>query len=124
MDRYEYPESERRVLERSLIPFAVYQFIDRRVVSLVLSDGFLRLLGYDDRGKAHYYMDHDMYADTHPDDVARVADEAVRFATEGGSYDAVYRSKMAEGGYRIIHAHGEHFHAGTGERLAIVWYTD
>lgn len=124
MDRYEYPESERRVLEKSLIPFAIYQFIDRRVVSLVLSDGFLRLLGYDDRGKAHYYMDHDMYADTHPDDVARVADEAVRFATEGGSYDAVYRSKMAEGGYRIIHAHGEHFHAGTGERLAIVWYTD
>lgn len=124
MDRYEYPESERRSLERSPIPFAIYQFVDQRVVSLVLSDGFLRLLGYDDRAKAHFEMDHDMYVDTHSDDAARIADEAIRFATEGGTYDVVYRSRIKEGGYRIIHARGEHFYTDTGERLAIVWYTD
>lgn len=125
MERYEYQAEKRSLLERSRIPFAIYQFINRRVVTLILSDGFCELFNYDDREKAYYDMDHNMYKDTHPDDAARVADAGFSFATEGGRYEVVYRTKNRLGdGYRIIHAIGEHFNSDTGVRLAQVWYTD
>jgi len=107
------------------MPFAIYQFVDRRVATLILSDGFCELFGYTDRAKAYHDMDNDMYVDTHPDDASRIAEEALRFATEGGSYDVIYRSRIpGTKDYRMIHAMGEHFRASTGERLAAVWYTD
>ncbi len=125
MDRYEYSAETRSVLERSKIPFAVYQFIDKRVVTLILSDGFLDLYGYEDRERAYYDMDHDMYKDTHPDDAARIADAAYTFATEGGRYETIYRTQNRKGdGYRIVHAVGEHFKTETGVQLAQVWYMD
>lgn len=125
MEKYQYSEQGRAVLEGMKQPIAVYQFIDKRVCTLILSDGFCELFGYDDREKAYYDMDNDMYKDTHPDDVARIADAAFRFATEGGSYDVIYRTKIkgAEG-YRIIHARGQHVFTDTGDRLAHVWYQD
>ncbi|HAG70322.1 MAG TPA: GGDEF domain-containing protein [Lachnospiraceae bacterium] len=110
-------------MESSPVPFAVYQFIDRRVVTLVLSRGFLKLFGYEDPKEAYFLMDNDMYRDTHPDDAARIADAAVRFATKGGKYDVVYRTRINEG-YRIIHARGEHKYTDTGQRLAVVAYMD
>ena len=112
-------------MEASRMPFAVYQFVDRRVVTLILSDGFCDLFGYDDRAKAYYDMDNDMYKDAHPDDTARIAEDALQFATKGGVYDTVYRSRIpGTKDYRIIHAIGEHFNAPTGDRLAMVWYTN
>ena len=125
MPKYEFNESERKLLESLSEPFAVYQFVDKHVVTSIISDGFCKLFGYADRAKAYHDMDNDMYKDTHPDDVARIADEAVKFATEGGVYDTVYRSKNWEdGNYHIIHAHGEHTFTKDGFRLAHVWYTD
>ncbi|SDB28231.1 diguanylate cyclase (GGDEF) domain-containing protein [Butyrivibrio sp. INlla16] len=64
-----------------------------------------------------------MYRDAHPDDLASIGDAAYRFATEGGVYDVVYRSKR-DGEYRIIHAYGKHVYKEDGTRLAFVWYTD
>ena len=125
MEKYRFPDTERMTLERLQQPFAVYQFIDKRVVTLVLSDGFCKLLGYETREQAMYEMDHDMYCDTHPDDMARIANAAVRFATEGGEYDVIYRSRIrGTSEYRVIHAHGAHVYTDTGVRLAHVWYTD
>ena len=107
------------------VPFAIYQFINKRVVTLVLSDGFCELFGYEDKDQAYYDMDHDMYKDTHPDDMARIADAAFRFATEGGKYDVIYRTKKSDGNsFTIIHSIGEHFVTDTGVKLAQVWYMD
>lgn len=125
MNRYHIPKEELAHMERSRIPFAIYQFVDKRVVTLALSAGFRDLFGYEDKAQAYYDMDNDMYKDTHIDDAARIADAAFRFATEGGKYDVIYRTKNhRDGGYRIIHAQGEHFKTETGEQLAQVWYTD
>ena len=125
MEKYQLPPQERSALERLRQPFAVYQFIDRRVVTLVLSDGFCRLFGYEDRAQAYDDMDNDMYKYDHPDDVARIADAAFRFATEGGRFDVIYRTTNRHGpGYRIVHAYGEHVYTDTGVRLAHVWYSD
>ena len=125
MDRYSFSTEKRAALESLRQPFAVYQFIDKRVVTLILSDGFCELFGYADREEAVYDMDHDMYKDTHPDDVARIANAAVRFATEGGRYEVVYRTRRKNStAYTVVHAVGEHVYTEDGTRLAEVWYTD
>ena len=125
MGRYEYSDTERRVLERSKIPFAIFQSLDRRVVSIVISDGFCELFGYADRAKAHQDMDSNMYEDTHPDDAAVLAEAAAEFISGSGRYSVIYRSrKPGTSDYMIVHARGEHFDTADGERLAIVWYTD
>ena len=124
-EKYHFDPETLKTLEHLSVPFAVYQFLDKRVVTLVLSDGFCRLFGYEDRAQAYYDMDHDMYKDAHPDDVARIANEAYRFATEGGRYEALYRTRTKDRSeYRIIHAYGEHVFTDTGVRLAHVWYSD
>lgn len=109
-------------MENSPIHFAVYQFIDKRVVTLVLSEGFCKLYGYT-REECYSLMDNDMYRDIHPDDASRIADAAFRFATEERPYNVVYRVKL-KNEYRILHARGEHVFTESGVRLAFVWYTD
>ena len=84
MERYHFTEEMQAALESLQQPFGIYQFIDKRVVTLVLSDGFCELFGYADRKTAYAEMNADMYKDAHPDDMARLANEALRFATEGG----------------------------------------
>ena len=125
MEKYQFPPLERTSLEQLMQPFAVYQFVDKKVVTLILSDGFCKLFGYEDRSTAYYDMDNNMYKDTHPDDVARIANAALRFATKGGKYEVIYRSKIKDSNeYRIIHAYGEHVFTKDGVRLAHVWYSD
>ncbi len=122
MDKYRYKTDEFALMEQSCIPFAVYQYIDRRVVSLVISDGFCRLFGYA-REEVYDLMDHDMYRDVHPDDVSRISDAAIRFARNDEKYDVIYRT-LKDNIYRIIHASGEHVFKEDGTRVAVVTYTD
>jgi EAL domain-containing protein (putative c-di-GMP-specific phosphodiesterase class I) len=124
MERYEFTQEQQACLERMKHPFAVYQFLNKRVVTLVLSDGFCTLFGYENRAKAYYDMDHDMYKDVHPDDVARLGNAAIQFATaESGRYDVVYRSRIpGSKEYMIIHATGAHEITETGVQIAHVWY--
>lgn len=112
-------------MEHSSIPFAVYQFINKRVVTLALSEGFFEIFGYTGMSKQAVYdlMDRNMYRDTHPDDLAIIGDAAYRFATEGGIYDVIYRTKK-DNEYRIIHSYGKHVYKENGVRLAFVWYAD
>ena len=125
MEKYRFSEEAFRLMEDSAIPFAVYQFINKRVVTLVVSAGFCRLLGYEDKAQVYWDMDNDMYKDTHPEDRARIAGAAFRFATEDEGYDISYRTRDSEsGGYRIVHAIGKHITRPGGARLAYVSYTD
>ncbi len=125
MEKYEYPAEEKAVLEGMQIPFAIYQFVDKRVVTLIISDGFCDLFGYADKKDAYYDMDHSMYKYNHPDDAVRISEEAFRFAGSDGKYDVTYRTrKRNDDAYSFIHAVGVHFYTETGVRLAQVWYTD
>lgn len=125
MKKYIFSEEKRSALEHLRQPFAVYQFIDKRVVTLLLSDGFCDLFGFTDRANALYVMDNDMYRDAHPDDVARIANAAVQFATEGGKYEVIYRNRRkGSTDYAVVHAIGEHVYTDDGTRLAQIWYTD
>ncbi len=123
MERYRYSDAEFRLIENSCLSFAIYQFIDHRVVTIALSQGFLDLFGYTDRKEAYNLMDNDMYHITHPEDIARVEDEAVRFAREGGEYNVLYRV-LVKGEYRLIRSRGKHTYTDTGVRLAVISYAD
>ena len=66
-----------------------------------------------------------MYRTTHPEDRARAADAAYRFAIEGGRYEVVYRTLTRnKTDYIIVHSLGEHVMTEDGVRLAYIWYTD
>ena len=122
---YRFKKDELACLENLRAPLAVYQFLNKRVVTRVLSAGFCDLFEFDKREEAYAVMTTDMYSTAHPDDVSRIADVAYRFATEDEKYEVVYRVKARKsGGYKIVHAIGEHVFTETGERLAYVWYTD
>ena len=122
---FKYDSKTQEAFERLSVPFAVFQFIDDRAVPIVLSDGFCRLFGYDDRAQAYLSIPDAMYADVHSDDTTRVANAWLRFSEDGGSFDAVYRSRIkGSPEYRIIHAYGEMVKDQTDTRLAHVWYSD
>ncbi|WP_051545051.1 EAL domain-containing protein [Butyrivibrio sp. MC2021] len=122
MDKYHYSETELNLIENSCIPMAVYQFIDRRVVTVAISRGFCDLFDIQDIKEAYDLMDNNMYRDTHPEDVVRISDAAYKFATEGGEYKVIYRSRKG-GEYRIYRAHGKHVYKGD-TRLAVVVYSE
>ena len=123
MERYQFEKEELAVLESSCIPLAAYQFLNPNVVTLALSQGFLDLFGYESRAFAYELMDANMYRDTHPDDVARVTEEAVLFAKNEKPYNVIYRTRRADG-YHIIHAFGRHEIRPGNVQIAFVWYVD
>ena len=106
-------------------PTAFFQLVDKRVVTIAVSDGFCDLVGSKDREKVYAAMDHDTYRNVHPDDVARLGNAVYRFMKEGGRFESVYRlKKQDEPGYLIIHAYGSHIIPEAGVRLAQIWYAD
>ncbi len=122
MGRYEFDPKERAVLEKLNIPMTIYQFIDKRVVTLLVTDGMVNLMG-ESRENIIKLFDTDMYRDTHPDDKARVADAALKFASGGESFDIVYRTMShIINDYVIIHSHGAHFFAQDGTMLSTTLY--
>ena len=43
MEKYRYSDEELKLLENSPIPFAIYQSVEKRAVTIVLSEGFFEL---------------------------------------------------------------------------------
>ena len=125
MEKYRYSDEELKLLENSPIPFAIYQYVDDKLVTIVMSEGLLELLGYVGMDKKEVYdlVDNDIYRAVHPDDMASVGDAVNRFLAEGGVFDVIYRQKR-DGEYRVVHSCGRHIYKEDGTRLAIVWYTD
>ncbi len=124
---YRFSETERKILEMLPMPLAVYQFVDRHVYTLAVSDGFCELFGYPDRADAYRLSNQNALNNTHPDDVGRLGDAIHRFAVEGSKYEVIFRAKKylgQEQDCRIVHGIGKHVYTDTGERLAYVWYTD
>ncbi len=124
---YRFSDTELRILEMQPTPLAVYQFVDRHVYTLAVSEGFCKLFGYEDKAEAYRVSNQNALANTYPDDVGRLADAVHRFTVEGGKYEVIFRAKLHHGEQqpcRIIHGIGEHVYTGNGVRLAYVWYTD
>ncbi len=125
MNIYAMPEEEKNVIKNLVVPLAVYQFINKKVVTVCVSKGFMDLFEQQDYDQTIEILDRDMYVSAEPDDAARVADAAFDFAENGGLYDCVYKSYFKrDRKYHLIHAFGRHAYRSDGTRLAYVWYTD
>ena len=123
--RYRFPDAARIAMENLEQPFAVYQTVDGQMNTLLVSNGFCRLLGYADREQAIYNMDNFIYRGIHPDDKARIMEANRRFTESEEEYDVVFRTKAGvKTDYHVIHAHGKHLYPVEGVRISQVWYMD
>lgn len=123
MNQYSYSLEKRSFIESSEIPFGVYQLVNGRVVPIALSIGFCHLFGYETLADAYANMNHTMYRDVHPDDLARIASIAELFGSENGQYEVLFRVKPPKtSAYTVIHAIGSHVYTEEGIRLAQIWY--
>ena len=80
MEKYVFDEKAKALLESSCVPFAIYQFLDDRVVTHVVTDGFCDIMGVD-RATVYDSMENHLYDSDHPDDVARLGNAVIEFAT-------------------------------------------
>ena len=124
-ERFYFDKRTQEILESLTIPFAVYQYIDKRVVTVALSKGFCDEFGFKSLKDAYAAMDNDMYRATHPDDKTRVADAAYRFAAFDIPYDIVYRTRtLKDPDYIILHAYGKSIYPKPDVRLCLTWYAN
>ncbi len=122
MTKYEFNEIQRNTLENLNIPMVIYQYIDKKVFTLLVTNGMCKLMSMD-RQEIIDLFNSDMYRDTHPDDKARVADAALKFASGGDKFDVVYRTMShVLNDYVIVHSHGEHFFTEEGIMLSSTVY--
>ena len=122
-ERFHFDKITQEILERLPIPFAIYQYVDKRVVAIVISQGFCDEFGFKKLDDAYDVMNNDMYRATHPDDKTRVADAAYRFAAFDAPYDIVYRTRtLKDPDYIILHSRGKSFFPAPGKRLCLTWY--
>ena len=122
MKKYQYDKEELSLLERACVPLAIYQYIDKRIVTLAISDGFLDLFEIPDRESAIKTISKDLYYGCHPDDLAMLENAAHLFASTDQPYNIVYRTRIG-GRYKILHARGTHVQKG-GAKLEVVWFSD
>ena len=120
---YQFSDGFRQAYESMTIPIVIDQFVDGKVVPLLVSDGFCRLTGLD-RAKALSLMGEGQYYLVHPDDagkVLRASDDFAHRRTE--NYDQLIRCRH-EDGYHLIHVIGRWQVMPDGTEVAVMVYTD
>ena len=106
MKLYEYSAQEKKLIEDSIIPIVVYQYYNKKIVPIAVSEGFREYIGIDTLEEIYDILANDLFRYVHPDDVIDMVDAAVRFSAYNEPYDIVYRSKRGDG-YVIAHAKGK-----------------
>ena len=119
---YRFSDEVRKAYESLAVPLVFFQFIDGRVVPLLVSDGFCRLTDMD-RPRAMKLMDTSQFERIHPDDAGKVARVSDDFAHHRAGYDQLFRCRH-EDGYHLIHAIGFWHNMPDGSEVAVLLYTD
>lgn len=110
--------------ERMGIAVAIYQLIDNKIVTILVSDGLCEMLGKN-RDSLIQHFNEDMFGNVHPEDVEMLAQIGYRFSRDGGSYDVTYRLKLyGKEEYRLVHTIGKIQTVGGGGRVAFLNYAD
>ncbi len=123
---YVFSEEERVSYERLLAPIAVFQYIDKKVVTLLVSDG-LCALARTDRERLLDSLTNSMFVNVHPNDVGRIAKIGTDFAEKLCGYDEIYRIHIngdEPDFYRLIHTVGFWQVMSDGTELAFLTYID
>lgn len=120
---YQFSREIREAYERLNIALAVYQVIDGRVVTVLVSDGMCRARK-DTREHLIHALDYSMFERVHPEDVGKLANLGKEFARHERPYDSVFRASDEEGNIRLIHAVGQWQTMPDGTELAFCYYLD
>lgn len=124
ISRYEFPAANRQALESLPHALAVYQYVQGKVETLLVSDGYCRLKGIP-RTELVCNMDTNMFGSVHPDDVELLAKLGYEFSKKEGVYDIIYRTRLfGYDDYRTVHAVGKHQTMENGARIAFITYVD
>ena len=125
LEMYRLSDEERVILESLPSPLAVYQFVDRHIHVLAVSDGYLRMFGLEDRAEAYRSLEKNVFQNVHPDDVARMSEAMHRFIEDDSPFELIFRAEnLRTQEYRIAHMRGEYRCTPEGVRLAYVWFAD
>lgn len=119
---YIFPDDIRSAYEALPVALVFDQYIDGKVVPLLVSDGFCELVGMD-RASAMAWFSNGQFERIHPDDVGNVASVSKGFINHSCGYDVIFRS-LHNGDYRFIHAIGWWMTMPDGTELALLTYTD
>ena len=93
MGKYSFTKEQRTLLEGIQVPFAIYQYLNGKIETLVLSEGFCEISGYRDLAEAYEERNRERHPEIHPDDLSRVEEAFSRFVMDGGRYDVIYRKR-------------------------------
>ena len=119
---YIFPEELRKAYESMPAAFVYDQYIDGKVVPLLVSDGFCKLVEMD-REHAMAWFKEGQFERLHPDDVGRVARVSIEFANHRSEYDLIFRTRHSDG-YHVIHAIANWQTMPDGTELALLTYSD
>ena len=119
---YIFPDDVRRVLEAQPIALVYDQYIDGKVVPLLVSDGFCQLVGKP-RDMAMAWFAESQFERVHPDDVGSLKRISDAFARHQGDYNVLFRARHPDG-YHYLHAIGKWQIMPDGTELALLCYSD
>ena len=92
---------------------------------VVVSEGFCELFGFVDLKQAYIALNEDSFSIIHLSDVERIRGEILRFLSEEGRYDVIYRSRPREGyESRLVRSEVKFVHEDDDVILAHIWYMD
>lgn len=117
---YQFPPDLRKFYESMRIPFVIYQYIEKKIVPLLVSDGFCEQMG-SSREKLMKLLVAGQFETMHPDDAGRILQITKGFAEHKNGYDVFFRSRH-EDGYHNIHAVGYWHTMPDGTELALLTY--
>ena len=121
---YEFSSESRKALESLPHALAAYQYVNGKIITLLVTDGFCQFVG-SNREQLTERLDSDMFGKVHPDDVEWLAKLGYEFATKEGVYDVLYRTRLsAYKDYRTLHVVGKYQTTEDGSRVAFLSYTD
>ena len=98
---YIFSDEVRQAYEQLPIPFVIDQLIDGKVIPLLISDGFCKLVEMDRDKAAEWFVD-GQFERIHPDDVGKVAHVSEEFINHRSGYNVVFRSRHKDS-YHYIH---------------------
>jgi diguanylate cyclase (GGDEF)-like protein len=120
---YQFSDSIRKFLEQQKVPMAVYQSIDGKAVTVLVSDGFCAL-HKDSREHMVSALNQSMFERVDQRDAGMLAELGRKFAEHEKPYDVVYRAFDESGHKKTLHTVGFWQTMPDGTELAFLFYTD
>ena len=121
--KFVFPKEQQEAYERLLLPIGVFQLVDDKVVTLLVSDGLCEMSGAG-RLELTEHFDSDMFGSVHPEDAKMLAEVGYRFAREQGDYNLTYRTRFLGTEYHRLHVIGKFQNVNEDTRVAFIVYTD